>query len=103
MASNRSGPNKGVRIGRSKRERVIERWAGRCWICAARPPRPTMDHVLERRDGGTVDEDNLRPACGRCNRLRARAIAGAPAARLELLRRRVLAAPIFAREGLPRW
>lgn len=67
------GPNKGVNIRPGKKERIIAAYQWRCWICGARPPRLTMDHVVRRADGGRASRENLRPACGDCNQLRDKA------------------------------
>lgn len=63
---------RGANVSRAKRERIIERWGGRCWICGSKPPadRLTLDHVKPHSLGGTTSEDNLRPACPSCNRRR---------------------------------
>ena len=93
-------PNRGVRIGKTKRQRIVERWDGRCWICGARPTTLTMDHIQRREDGGTEEESNLAPACPRCNRLRDKAMQGRRDARRKLLRLRLQCRHLFTAAGL---
>lgn len=61
---------RGVSIGKAKRARIIAKHDGRCAICGAKPPKLTLDHILPRSKGGTQEEENLQPACARCNRLK---------------------------------
>ena len=65
---------KGARWERTRRE-VIARAGGLCQIrnpavCTGHAT--TVDHILERRHGGTNDPRNLRAACGPCNTARNR-------------------------------
>ena len=47
------------------RARIFAEWAHSCAYCA--DPADTLDHVLPRFRGGLTVEENLVPACGRCN------------------------------------
>jgi 5-methylcytosine-specific restriction endonuclease McrA len=47
------------------RARIFAEWAHLCAYCA--DPADTLDHVLPRSRGGLTVEENLVPACGRCN------------------------------------
>jgi hypothetical protein len=59
---------------------VRERDGDACWICGAvvpkggrpacDPRRPTLDHVIERRHGGSNEPENLRLAHFGCNNAR---------------------------------
>lgn len=63
--------------GYSRRIRTLLRRDGyHCWLCGQRfaiganpnhPMAPSLDHVLERRNGGWDSHDNLRLAHRICN------------------------------------
>jgi 5-methylcytosine-specific restriction endonuclease McrA len=68
MSGNRPGTrNKGVGIGKAKRQRIYAAYDHRCWICGNKPDHLTLDHVKPRKYGGSIHASNLRPACGKCN------------------------------------
>lgn len=53
---------------------IMRKSGGRCWYCGARMypwqegwPKPSVDHFISMRDGGTNDAENLVPACVPCN------------------------------------
>ena len=63
-----------------KRERIIRRDEGRCYLCGIlcvdyklqgtgfqHPDALTIDHIVSTHLGGTSDDDNLAVACARCN------------------------------------
>jgi hypothetical protein len=50
-------------------KRTAELCGGRCWYCG-RLPEPgdlTVDHALPKSRGGKNKDENLVPACDRCN------------------------------------
>lgn len=47
----------------------IEVWGWRCWQCAR--PWEEIDHVLPLARGGPNLPANIRPSCGRCNKVQA--------------------------------
>jgi 5-methylcytosine-specific restriction endonuclease McrA len=47
------------------RARIFAAWAHACAYCD--DPADTLDHVLPRSQGGLTVEENLVPACRRCN------------------------------------
>jgi hypothetical protein len=47
------------------RARIFAQWGHLCAYCA--DPADTLDHVLPRSRGGLTVEENLVPACRRCN------------------------------------
>ena len=47
------------------RARIFAEWAHACAYCAERAD--TLDHVRPRSQGGLTVEENLVPACRRCN------------------------------------
>lgn len=60
---------------RNKRARIFKRDGWTCQLggCDLRtfPPRErTLDHIIPVSKGGTLRDENLRAACGPCNRLR---------------------------------
>lgn len=70
----------GKKITGRKRERVIARYGGRCYLCGIlcvqykgqnhgyqEPDALTIDHVVSMFLGGTADEWNLAVACATCN------------------------------------
>lgn len=55
-----------TRAWRHLRLRILTRDNWTCHYCGC--PADTVDHLLERKRGGTNDEGNLVAACDRCNR-----------------------------------
>lgn len=53
--------------------RAAAKCQGRCWYCGATPEPDdlTVDHATPRSRGGRNRDDNLLPACDRCNNLKA--------------------------------
>jgi 5-methylcytosine-specific restriction endonuclease McrA len=49
------------------RQRVKERFDGRCGYCGEKPRALVIDHVIPVQSGGTNIESNLMPACASCN------------------------------------
>ena len=47
------------------RARIFAEWGHACAYCT--DPADTLDHVLPRSRGGLTVEENLVPACRRCN------------------------------------
>ena len=47
------------------RARIFAAWAYACAYCS--DPADTLDHVRPRSQGGLTVEENLVPACSRCN------------------------------------
>ncbi len=47
------------------RARIFAAWNHQCAYCTC--PADTLDHVVPRIAGGLTVEENLVPACGRCN------------------------------------
>lgn len=60
----------GSRIARISRRRVIERDGSTCYLClrTLTSRQVHLDHVVPLARGGSHTEDNLRVACGPCNR-----------------------------------
>lgn len=70
----------GAKISGRKRERIIQLYGGRCYLCGIQcieyklqntgyqhPDALTIDHVVSTYLGGTSEDDNLAVACARCN------------------------------------
>lgn len=55
-----------VLLARIREQLVIEQH-GLCAYCGCHMPRPTLDHVICRKKGGTDDLSNLVAACEPCN------------------------------------
>jgi 5-methylcytosine-specific restriction endonuclease McrA len=51
--------------------RASKKCQGRCWYCGAKPEELTIDHAKPRSRGGKNTDENLVPACGYCNNLKA--------------------------------
>ena len=62
-------------MGRSPRKnqwwRAAKKCGGHCWYCGDKPDELTVDHAKPRSRGGQNYDDNLLPACGYCNNLKA--------------------------------
>ena len=53
--------------------KAAKKCGGRCWYCGALPAPGeiiTIDHAKPRSRGGLSWDDNLLPACNRCNNLK---------------------------------
>ncbi len=53
--------------GRRQRDRLSATRVEWRWCAYCRRRADTVDHVVPRADGGTNAQDNLLPACRRCN------------------------------------
>jgi len=53
--------------------RAAKKCDGRCWYCGCEPEdgELTVDHAKPRSRGGQNLDENLLPACGYCNNLKA--------------------------------
>ena len=51
--------------------RAAKKCGGHCWYCGDQPEELTVDHAKPRSRGGQNFDDNLLPACGYCNNLKA--------------------------------
>lgn len=56
------------RVPKVKWHRCIFRLEGACWFCGGGAE--TVDHAKPRSRGGSNRDDNLYPACFRCNNLK---------------------------------
>ncbi len=62
------------------RKRILKRDKWRCVFCGiglfAKGSRPNIDHIIDKKDGGTDDDSNLRTLCPSCHSKRTCQVAG---------------------------
>lgn len=51
---------------KSRRRRLLSQGGGACFFCGV-PNAQTLDHLIPKAKGGTEHDQNILPACSRCN------------------------------------
>jgi len=64
------GSGRGGRAWRRKREQILHRDLYTCQSCGRVTPELEVDHIINKAQGGSDDDNNLQTLCAPCHKLK---------------------------------